>query len=124
MDWEDALKLILAMVLGGLVGLEREITNRPAGFRTHTLVCMGSALVMITAKYIFGIYHNMVNLDPARLGAQVISGIGFGSRHNYEGRSPGSRLDHRCQPWVVACIDWLSGPDYTRYLYLLLCWYM
>ena len=77
MDWEDALKLILAMVLGGLVGLEREITNRPAGFRTHTLVCMGSALVMITAKYIFGIYHNMVNLDPARLGAQVISGIGF-----------------------------------------------
>ena len=77
MVWEDALKLILAMVLGGLVGLEREITNRPAGFRTHTLVCMGSALVMITSQYIFHEYHSLVNLDPARLGAQVISGIGF-----------------------------------------------
>ena len=95
--------------LGGLVGLEREITNRPAGFRTHTLVCMGSALVMITAKYIFGIYHNMVNLDPARLGAQVISGIGFGSRHNYEGRSPGSRLTTAASLWVVACIGLAVG---------------
>lgn len=110
MDWEDALKLILAMVLGGLVGLEREITNRPAGFRTHTLVCMGSALVMITAKYIFGIYHNMVNLDPARLGAQVISGIGFlgaGTIMKDEARVRG--LTTAASLWVVACIGLAVG---------------
>jgi len=71
------LRLFLACVLGGLIGYEREHTNRPAGFRTHILVCVGSALIMITSEFIFGKYSSKVNLDPARLGAQVISGIGF-----------------------------------------------
>ncbi|NLO81831.1 MAG: MgtC/SapB family protein [Clostridiales bacterium] len=110
MVWEDALKLILAMVLGGLVGLEREITNRPAGFRTHTLVCMGSALVMITSQYIFDEYHSLVNLDPARLGAQVISGIGFlgaGTIMKDEARVRG--LTTAASLWVVACIGLAAG---------------
>ena len=84
--------------------------NQPAGFRTHTLVCMGSALVMITAKYIFGIYHNMVNLDPARLGAQVISGIGFlgaGTIMKDEARVRG--LTTAASLWVVACIGLAVG---------------
>ncbi|GAE88717.1 MgtC/SapB family protein [Acetivibrio straminisolvens] len=70
-------RLLLACVLGGLIGYERESTNRPAGFRTHILVCVGSALVMITSQYIFENYKGITNIDPARLGAQVISGIGF-----------------------------------------------
>ena len=77
MKWETVFRLILAMIVGGLIGFEREIGNRPAGFRTHTLVCVGSTLVMLTSQFIFEEYSGIVNLDPARLGAQVISGIGF-----------------------------------------------
>jgi putative Mg2+ transporter-C (MgtC) family protein len=108
--WEDVFKLVLAMVLGGLVGLEREITNRPAGFRTHTLVCMGSTLVMVTSIHIFQIYHGVVNLDPARLGAQVISGIGFlgaGTILKDEARVRG--LTTAASLWVVACIGLAVG---------------
>ena len=71
------IKLALATILGGVIGYEREIMNRPAGFRTHILVCIGSALVMCTSEFILEVYSGILNVDPARLGAQVISGIGF-----------------------------------------------
>ena len=67
-------RLFLAMVLGGIVGLERGIKGRAAGMRTYMLVCLGSALVMITSEYLM-MRHGFT--DPARMGAQVISGIGF-----------------------------------------------
>lgn len=70
-------RLILACILGGIVGYEREHTNRPAGFRTHILVCVGSALIMVTSEFIFERYALRTNMDPARLGAQIVSGIGF-----------------------------------------------
>lgn len=70
-------RLILACLLGGLIGIERERNRHPAGFRTHILVCIGSALVMLSNIFIFEEYKNYANIDPARLGAQVISGIGF-----------------------------------------------
>ena len=70
-------RLILACILGGVIGYERESTHRPAGFRTHILVCVGAALVMITSEFIFQRYRGLTNIDPARLGAQVVSGIGF-----------------------------------------------
>lgn len=69
---ELILRLILSTVLGGIIGLEREVGNRPAGLRTHILVCIGATLVMLVSKYGF---EN--NSDPARLAAQVVSGIGF-----------------------------------------------
>ncbi len=73
---EMVTKLLLALVLGGIVGYEREYKSRPAGLRTHILVCIGAALVQITA---LNYYRNngLTNMDPMRLGAQVISGIGF-----------------------------------------------
>ncbi|HWJ03402.1 MAG TPA: MgtC/SapB family protein [Verrucomicrobiae bacterium] len=71
------LKLLLAGVLGGLIGIEREALRKSAGFRTHVLVCLGSALIMIISQDIFRMYHNVANADPARLAAQVVSGIGF-----------------------------------------------
>lgn len=72
---EIALRLILALVLAGLIGLERESLGRPAGFRTHILVGMGSSLIMIVSMYAFlSIGHNN---DPGRIAAQVVSGIGF-----------------------------------------------
>ncbi|WP_252227670.1 MgtC/SapB family protein [Caldicoprobacter algeriensis] len=110
MFWEDVFKLVLAMVLGGLVGLEREITNRPAGFRTHTLVCMGSTLVMVTSMHLFMLYHDIVNLDPARLGAQVISGIGFlGAGTILKDKARVRGLTTAASLWVVACIGLAVG---------------
>ncbi len=76
---EIAIRLVLALILGGLIGLERESHGRPAGFRTHILVCVGSALVMLVSAYAFmGMETGREGgYDPGRIAAQVISGIGF-----------------------------------------------
>lgn len=79
-EWlEVALRLVLAVVFGGIIGLEREKRNRAAGFRTNILVCLGSALIMLLSMYGFSAFREepSVRLDPARLAAQVVSGIGF-----------------------------------------------
>lgn len=68
------LRVLLALVIGGMIGLERGSKNQPAGFRTYMLVCLGASSVMMTNQYI-GNYFELG--DPSRLGAQVISGIGF-----------------------------------------------
>ena len=67
-------RLFLSVVFGAILGMDRARKNRAAGFRTHMLVCMGAALVMLTGQYIALEFHTA---DVARLGAQVISGIGF-----------------------------------------------
>lgn len=69
--WEWPLRLVLAVLLGGLVGYQREAVDRPAGLRTHILVCLGSALMMLLSAYAFP------NTDPTRIAAQVVTGIGF-----------------------------------------------
>lgn len=69
---EIILRLVLSTILGGVIGFEREVGNRPAGLRTHILVSIGAALIMLVSKYAFG-----NNADPGRLAAQVVSGIGF-----------------------------------------------
>ena len=71
-----ALRVALAVLLGGLIGLERGVRSHPAGFRTHILVCVGACLAMLTNQFVFeGI--GAPGTDPTRIGAQVISGIGF-----------------------------------------------
>lgn len=70
-----ALRLLLSMVCGGVIGLERAFKRRPAGFRTHILVCMGAALTTLTSQYLY-LYMGFYT-DMARLGAQVVAGIGF-----------------------------------------------
>ena len=62
---DSAIKLLLAALLSGFIGFEREHSHRPAGFRTHILVAVGSALVMITSMYIFEEYKGQTNMDPA-----------------------------------------------------------
>jgi len=76
---ETILRLVMAAVLGGLVGLERERLEWVAGWRTHMLVCLGSALVVIVSAYGFNtvISPYRIVLDPSRVAAQVVSGIGF-----------------------------------------------
>lgn len=68
------LRIILSVFIGGIIGLEREHKNRPAGFRTHILVCLGAMLIMLTNQYVYQYYGAS---DPVRMGAQVVSGIGF-----------------------------------------------
>ncbi|MFV0411974.1 MAG: MgtC/SapB family protein [Oscillospiraceae bacterium] len=67
-------RTLLAVLLGAVLGMERGRKNRPAGFRTYMLVCLGSALVMMTNQYVFQYFQVS---DPVRMGSQVISGIGF-----------------------------------------------
>ena len=67
-------RILVAIIVGGLIGLERGMKNRPAGLRTYMLVCVGACLIMLTNQYI---YQFTGAGDPMRLGAQVVSGIGF-----------------------------------------------
>ena len=69
-----ALRIVIAVLCGGALGLERGMKNRPAGMRTYMLVCVGSCLIMLTNQYLFQVTQAG---DPMRLGAQVVSGIGF-----------------------------------------------
>lgn len=68
------LRISMALLMGGILGAERGLRNRPAGFMTYVLVCMGSAMIMLTNQYIFTAY---TQTDPTRMAAQVVSGIGF-----------------------------------------------
>ncbi len=80
LEWSEILiRLLLACLFGGLVGLERERKNWAAGMRTHMIVCLGSALMMIVSSFGFSdiLGAKNVMLDPSRIAAQVVSGIGF-----------------------------------------------
>lgn len=68
------LRIFTAVLFGGAIGLERGMKNRPAGLRTYMLVCVGACLIMLTNQYLFQVTGSG---DPMRLGAQVVSGIGF-----------------------------------------------
>lgn len=69
------LRMLLAVICGGAIGVEREYKRRPAGFRTHILICLGAAMTTLTSQYLYLEMHYYT--DMARLGAQVVAGIGF-----------------------------------------------
>lgn len=79
MDYELLIRIVLAGVLGSAIGLEREKRFKEAGLRTHFLVAVGSAIIMIISKYAFSdvLSENDIVLDPSRIAAQVVSGVGF-----------------------------------------------
>jgi putative Mg2+ transporter-C (MgtC) family protein len=112
---EMLMRLGLALALGGLIGLERETSNRAAGLRTNILVCVGSALVMLLSMYGFADFASETNvqLDPARLAAQVISGIGFlgAGVILFNGFSV-TGLTTAATLWVVAAIGLASGAGF------------
>lgn len=122
-------KLMLAVILGGLVGYERQFKNRPAGLRTHILVCIGATLVQIISIDYYNL-NNIYNSDPMRLGAQVISGIGFLGAGtilkegvNVKGLTTAASL------WVVACIGlgvgsglYFEAITATIFIYFCLKW--
>ena len=114
-DYVDILlRMACAMVVGAVIGLEREYTHRPAGLRTHILVALGACAVMITGQMIFAQYKPFgANADPARLAAQVISGVGFLGAGtimregvNVKGLTTAASL------WAVACLGIAAGGGY------------
>ena len=107
------LRLLVSAVLGGFVGIERENKKRAAGLRTHVLVCIGSALVMVLSEYLFHQYQGLTNVDPARLGAQVISGIGFlGAGTIIKQGISVQGLTTAASLWAVACIGLATGSGF------------
>lgn len=73
-DLDIVLRLFLAMIAGGLLGMEREVSNRPAGLKTHILVSVGSTLITLVSIYMYTLVNSG---DPGRIAAQIVSGIGF-----------------------------------------------
>lgn len=109
------LRMVLAVVLGGLIGLEREWSNHAAGFRTHILVCIGATSIMLLSIYGFSqfIAEPNVRTDPARLAAQVISGIGFLGAGAILRNGPSiSGLTTAASIWVVAAIGLSVGAGF------------
>lgn len=113
--WEICLRLGCAMLIGLVVGTEREYTHRPAGMRTHILVALGACAVAITSEMLFKEYHALYGAtpDPARLSAQVITGVGFlgaGTimREGYTVKG----LTTAASVWAVACLGLAAGSGY------------
>lgn len=104
------LKLSLAVVLGGAVGLEREIAGKPAGLRTNILICLGAALITdVSVRMGVGTDGTRVG-DPARLAAQIVSGIGFiGAGTIMQARGTVTGLTSAATIWVVAAIGIAIG---------------
>ncbi len=71
------IRIVLAALLSSFIGIEREIRHRGAGLRTHILVCLGSTLIMLTSMYVFDIYNKVAPIDPTRIAAGIVTGIGF-----------------------------------------------
>ena len=76
-EWELCLRLLLSCILGGVIGYERQSRRKSAGLRTNMLVCLGSCLIMVLSQEMYHEVEGKTNADPARLAAQVVSGIGF-----------------------------------------------
>ena len=102
------------MAVGTVIGTEREYSNRPAGMRTHILVALGACAVMLTGQMIFAQYSSYgASPDPARLAAQVITGVGFLGAGTIMREGPTVRgLTTAASLWAVACLGVAAGGGY------------
>ncbi|MCM8798626.1 MAG: MgtC/SapB family protein [Candidatus Omnitrophica bacterium] len=117
-DKEIIFRLILSVGLGGLIGLEREAHGRAAGLRTHILVCLGSCLIMFTSMYLYEIYKGLAQVDPARIAAQVVSGIGFlGAGTILRFRASVRGLTTAASLWTVAGLGLAIGSGFYKAAY-------
>ena len=107
-------RLVLAVICGGVIGIEREVKRRPAGFRTHILICMGSAVTILTNLYLYQVMH--LYTDISRMGAQVIAGVSFVGagtiivthRQHVKGLTTAAGL------WVASIIGLACGAGYVE----------
>lgn len=112
-------RFLIAIVAGGIIGYEREIHNRPAGFRTHILVCVGAtiiSLIEVQMEFEQGLgpqSSNLLQISKGRLAAQVISGIGFlGAGTIIHSKNTIKGLTTAASLWVVACVGLAIGYGY------------
>jgi putative Mg2+ transporter-C (MgtC) family protein len=106
----STIKILIAALIGGIIGLERETVKRPAGFRTHILVCVAAAMIMDVNLQIA---NNYAQVDPTRLGAQVISGMGFlGAGTIIKEGASVKGLTTAAGLWAVACLGLAVGSGY------------
>ncbi|MFA5062536.1 MAG: MgtC/SapB family protein [Candidatus Omnitrophota bacterium] len=129
-DNQIALRLVITAILSGLIGLERQFHKRTAGLRTHILVSLGSCLIMLTSLYVFDIYKEITKLDPARMAAGVITGIGFLGAGTIIREKEGVKgLTTAASLWVVAGIGlacgcgFLNAAIYTTILTLIILFF-
>ena len=101
-----------AIFCGALIGIERERKGKPAGFRTNTLICLGSTLYMLVSEFVFA-KMGVTNTDPTRIAAQVVTGIGFlGAGTIIQSRGTITGLTSAATIWVVAAIGLLIGAGF------------
>ena len=119
--WETALRLVLAALCGGIIGIERGKKRRPAGFRTHMIVCVGAALTVLLSIFltvmlvnVWGIYSDATRIDISRFGAQVINGIGFLGAGTIiiTGRQQIKGLTTAAGLWASACMGLAIGAGF------------
>ena len=117
--WDMLLRLLVASLCGGIIGIERGRKNRPAGFRTNMLVSMGAALTMVLGTYLSNIIDNIwllegVTTDVARFGAQVINGIGFLGAGTIivTGRQQVKGMTTAAGLWASACMGLAIGAGF------------
>jgi putative Mg2+ transporter-C (MgtC) family protein len=104
------IRLLYAAFLGSIVGIEREMHEKAAGFRTHMLVCIGSCIIMLTSMHMTEIYRGIANADPGRIAAQVVSGIGFlGAGTIIRSRMSVKGLTTAASLWAIAGIGLAVG---------------
>ncbi len=114
-DFQIIMRLTLTVVLSGMIGLERQLHKRTAGLRTHILGSLGSCLIMLTSLYVFDIYKEIANPDPARIAAGVITGIGFLGAGTIIREKEGVRgLTTAASLWVVAGVGLAVGCGFKR----------
>lgn len=103
------IRLLFALIVGLIIGIDRERKRRVAGIKTHILVCLGSALVMITSQYMMEAFGDVA--DISRMGAQVISGVGFLGVGTIivTGRNQVKGLTTAASIWVCACVGLAAG---------------
>lgn len=121
--WEMVIRLVVAVTVGCIIGIERERKNRPAGMRTHVLVCVGAATIAILESMLI---HDTVMLNAAnertgiavsvgRISAQVVSGIGFlGAGTIFVSQKKIAGLTTAASLWNVACLGLASGMGYYK----------
>lgn len=107
-------RLAAALICGGLIGIEREFKRRPAGFRTHILICLGAAMTTLTSQYLY--LRLDLPTDVARLGAQVICGVGFIGAGSIvvTGRQRVKGLTTAAGLWTTAIIGLVCGAGYIE----------
>lgn len=105
------IRLVCAVILGGVIGYERETHSKEAGLKTHILVCVGAALIMIVSQYgFFGVLGPHVVVDPSRIAAQVVSGIGFiGAGIIFKDNNSIKGLSTAAGVWCVAAVGLVIG---------------